>query len=71
MRVAQILAETLTEEERKLLIGLSSSPMPADSAEMQSLSSLRLVERELCGTSMRVTPFGANVIAVIRDKKRA
>lgn len=71
MRVAYILAENLTDEERKLLMGVSSRPMPIDTDDMKALSSLRLIEREIGGHTARVTPFGANVIAALHEMKKS
>ena len=53
MRVAYILAENLTDEERKLLMGVSSRPMPIDTDDMKALSALRLIEREIGGHTAR------------------
>ncbi|MCY4334126.1 MAG: hypothetical protein OXC60_05575 [Litoreibacter sp.] len=71
MRVAYILAENLTDEERKLLMGVSSRPMPIDTDDMKALSALRLIEREIGGHTARVTPFGANVISVLQEMKKS
>ncbi|MEM7472646.1 MAG: hypothetical protein AAF340_14955 [Pseudomonadota bacterium] len=71
MRIARILAENLTVEERTLLLGLSSNQMPFAVDGMENLNSLRLIEKDHEAGTARVTPFGTNVIAAIREMKSA